>query len=176
MTRQPEKTQLTEDELALYLRLQAKVGYRQTGKVVFESFFPILPMVPYELAVVRKIDGLDHVLLWYREDEHYIGWHMPGSYLRFGESDRQVIERTLSKEVGLTLVSAEFICHFNTPPETGWVPNHQIAQFFLCETSGEPTTEEFFLIDALPEKILDFHRIYINHLHAYLLCKKSREV
>lgn len=166
---QPEVTDLTTEERAEYLRLQKKVGWRRTGTDVFESFFPILPMVPSEQAVVRMIDDVPCVLMWHRSDEHYIGWHMPGGYMLLGETDWQWCERVLKKEADLKLTKVQFIRRFNTRPETGFVPNHQMAHFFLCEAEGEPTKGKFFPLTAIPEDTLGHHKYYIDCLRAHLM-------
>ncbi|MEK7576479.1 MAG: NUDIX domain-containing protein [Patescibacteria group bacterium] len=162
-------TDLSVEERAEYLRLQKKVGWRRTGTDVFESFFSILPMVPGELAVVRKIDDVDSILMWHRSDEHYTGWHMPGGYLLLGESDEEWVRRVLKKETSLELGHFYQIRTFNTPPSTGWVPNHQMAHFFLCETEGEPTNGKFFPLAELPEDTLGHHKKYIEWLRAYVM-------
>jgi ADP-ribose pyrophosphatase YjhB (NUDIX family) len=172
MSYQSEITSLDEDEIKEYLRLQAKVGWRRTGTQVFESFFPILPMVPSELAVVRKIDDADSVLMWHRSDEHYTGWHMPGGYLLLGESDEKWVRRVLKKEADLALTHFYQIRTFNTRPETGWVPNHQMAHFFWCETEGEPTSGKFFPLTDLPEDTLGHHKQYIECLRAHIIRKQ----
>ena len=173
MYQQPEVTTLSKEELHLYLELQKKVGWRRTGTTVFQSFFPLLPFVPFELAVVREIGHRTHILMWHRNDEHYCGWHMPGGYILLGENDQQVVERVLTKEVGLKLRSWEFIRCFNTRPETGWVPNHQMAKFYHCIAEGEPSTGQFFPVDHLPERTLAHHIRYVEHLRAFLLRRKT---
>ncbi|PJE64609.1 MAG: hypothetical protein COU90_02095 [Candidatus Ryanbacteria bacterium CG10_big_fil_rev_8_21_14_0_10_43_42] len=166
---QPAVTELTSEELQTYLALQKKVGWQRTGTEVFESFFGILPMVPFECAVVRYIDGEPCVLLWHRDDEHYTGWHMPGKYLLRGETDEEGVRRVLKNEADLELTSFEFIRHFNTRPESGDVPQHQQALFWLCRAEGEPTVGRFFPLTKLPEDILGHHRRYVDHLRAYLM-------
>lgn len=166
---QPAVTELTPEELKTYLELQAKVGWQRTGTAVFESFFGILPMVPFECAVVRDIDGEPHVLLWHRDDEHYTGWHMPGKYLLRGETDEEGVRRVLKNEADLELTSFEFIRHFNTRPESGDVPQHQQALFWLCMAEGDPTVGTFFPLTKLPEDILGHHRRYVDHLRAYIM-------
>lgn len=165
----PEVTALTDEEREIYLKLQAKVGWKRTGTDVFESFFPILPMVPSELAVVREIDGVKHVLMWRRKDAHYDGWHMPGGYILLGESDHEWIKRVFKKEVNLRLTHFQFIRRFNTRPDTDWVPNHQMAHFFLCEVEGEPTNGKFFPLDKPPEDTLGHHKHYVDCLRAHLM-------
>lgn len=173
---QPEVTELTEEEKETYLRLQKKVGWKRTGTEIFESFFPILPMVCCELALVRKINGVDSVLMWRRKDAYYDGWHMPGGYILHGESDEEWIRRVLKKETNLELRYYRFITHFNTRPETGWVPNHQVAIMFYCVADGELSVGRFFPLTRIPEDTLGHHRRYVEHLRAYLLRPEAEDL
>ena len=169
---QPEVTEFTEEEEKEYLRLQKKVGWRRTGTKIFESFFPILTMAVCELAVVRKIDGVDNVLMWRRKDEHYEGWHMPGGYVLVGESDEEWIKRVLAKETRLALKFHFFIRRFNINRTCGII-NHFIANFFLCEVEGEPSGGRFFPLTEVPDDTLENHKLYVEHLRAYLLRQKT---
>lgn len=167
---QPEVTELSDEERDLYLKLQAKVGWKRTGTEVFESFFPILPFVPSEQALVRTCaDGSKEVLMWYREDPHYKGWHMVGGYILHGESDEEWLARCIKKETDLKLSSFWHIRDFNTRPETGWVPNHQMARFFVCEVKGEPSVGTWFPLNAIPEDTLGHHKKYIDCLRAHFM-------
>ncbi|MSR76456.1 MAG: NUDIX hydrolase [Candidatus Ryanbacteria bacterium] len=166
---QPEVTNLTPAELEQYLALQKKVGWRRTGTEVFESFFPILPFVPSEQAIIRLIDGVWRVLMWYRKDVHYEGYHMVGGYILRGESDEEWLTRCIKKEVNLTLKNFWHIRDFNTRPETGWVPNHQMAHFFLCEVEGEPSVGTWFPLDKIPDDTLGHHKKYADCLRAYFM-------
>ncbi len=161
---QPEETQFTAEEQTQFLQLAKKIGWRKTGKDVFEAFFPIFPFVLCELAVLREINGVPHVLLWHRDDEHYKGWHMPGGYILRGESMEEVARRILFKETGLTLQSADFVQYFNSYPGNASVPNHQIALLFLCKTKGEPAQGKFFPYNNIPADTLSHHKAYIKFL------------
>jgi ADP-ribose pyrophosphatase YjhB (NUDIX family) len=170
---QPEETTLTAEERETYLRLQKKVGNRRTGTDVFESFFQILPMIPCELAVLRQMEGIDHVLMWHRKDAHYEGWHMPGGYLFLGETFEEWVKRVISKETGMTLRSFFQMRTFNTRPETGWVPNHQVAHFFRCVTEGEPSRGQFFPLTQIPEDTLGHHKKFVEVLRAEILREET---
>ncbi|TSC73313.1 MAG: hypothetical protein G01um101470_162 [Parcubacteria group bacterium Gr01-1014_70] len=161
---QPEETQFTPKEQEQFLGLCKKLGWRRTGKDVFEAFFPVFPMALCELAVVREINGIPHVLLWYRDDEHYKGWHMPGGYIARGENPEETARRVLLAETGLRLQSAEFARYCNSYPANAPVPNHQVALLFLCSAEGEPLQGTFFPLDALPLDTLSHHKEYISCL------------
>ena len=170
---QPEVTNLSDEEKATLLKLLKQVGYRKSGKEVFEAFWPIFPMVPVEVAVIRQIEGKPHIHLWYREDEHYKGWHVPGKYILFGEKYSETVERVLEDETGLKLRSAQFLRHFNLRPETGWVPNHQLNMLYLARADGEPFQGEFFPLDAIPETTLPYHKYYVEWVRGYFMWEEA---
>lgn len=161
---QPEETAFTLEEEEQFLRLTKKLGWKCAGKNVFEAFFPVFPFALCELAVVREINGISHVLLWYRDDEYYKGWHIPGGYILRGEQPEETIRRVLMKETGLTLQKAEFMRYFNAYPSNAPVPNHQVALLFLCAAKGEPRQGTFYPLDAVPSDTLSHHKEYLKFL------------
>lgn len=176
-TQQPEVTELTPEELEQYLALQKKVGWRRTGTPAFESNFSIWPFTPSEQALVRERDGVKEVLMWRRKDAYYEGWHMAGGYIIRGESDDEWVNRVIKKETDLTLRRFFPIRRFNTRPETGWVPNHQMAVFFVCEVEGEPSVGKFFPIypkPEIPDDVLGHHVKYLDCLRAHFMRMKAQ--
>lgn len=161
---QPEETQFTPEEWVRFLSLVKKLGWKHTGKEVFEAFFPIFPLALCDLAVIREIDTKTHVLLWYRDDEHYKGWHMPGGYILRGESWEDAARRVLLKETSLTLQRMKFLHCFNWTPVNAPVPNHQIALLFLCAGAGKHRAGTFFPLDAIPSDTLSHHKEYLKYI------------
>ncbi|MSR76512.1 MAG: hypothetical protein EXS68_02875 [Candidatus Ryanbacteria bacterium] len=107
--------------------------------------------------------------MWHRKDPHYEGYHMVGGYILRGESDEEWLTRCIKKEVNLTLKAFWHIRDFNTRPETGWVPNHQMARFFVCEVEGEPSVGTWFPLDKIPDDTLGHHKKYADCLRAYFM-------
>src|SRR3989344_9162306 len=110
--------------------------------------------------------------MWRRKDIHYEGWHMAGGYILRGESDEEWVGRVIKKEMGLALKQFLAIRRFNTRPETGWVPNHQMAIFFLCEVEGESSVGQFFPVYQtveIPEDTLGHHKKYVDSLRAHFM-------
>lgn len=173
MEQQPKVTELSQEELEAYLRLQNKVGWRQSGKPVFESFFPILPLTCSEQAVIRYFNNVPYILMWHRKDEHYKGWHMPGGYIILGESDWEWVSRVLKKEVGLELKHVELIRRLNHRADLWGLPNHQLACLFLCEAEGEINKGKFFPLTDLPEDTMAHHRQMIQYVRAHLIRKDT---
>ncbi|TSC73310.1 MAG: hypothetical protein G01um101470_159 [Parcubacteria group bacterium Gr01-1014_70] len=174
---QPAVTQLSPEEKNQLVNLLSRVGWQKTGKEIFEAImFPIFPATQSECAIVRQINSEPHVLMLYRDDEHYTGYHMLGKYILRGESYEQWVRRTVGAEAGLELVTFEFIRCFNTRPETGWVPGHQMAHFWYCEVEGEPTNGKFYPLTAIPDDTLGHHKKYVDCLRAFLLRRTMMKV
>lgn len=171
---QPLATQLLPEQREHLIEMLKHVGWQKTGKEIFEAImFSIFPATVSELAVVRTIGDAPHVLLWYRDDEYYKGYHLPGKYMLRGESDEDHVRRTLNSETGLALRKYELIRCFNTRPETGWVPGQQNAKFWYVEADGEPTVGKFFPLTSLPDDTLGHHRKYVDCLRAFLMRRKQ---
>lgn len=171
---QPAVTKLLPEQQQHLIEMLKQVGWQKTGKDIFEAIlFPLFPAVASECGIVRVIDNVPHVLLWYREDEYYKGHHMPGKYLLRGEDDESWIRHTISNETGLTLKQYQFIRRFNTRPETGWVPGQQIAHFWYCEVEGEPSNGKFYPLIALPEDTLGHHKKYVEYLRAFFMRRNT---
>ncbi|MEK9175436.1 MAG: hypothetical protein AAB795_02465, partial [Patescibacteria group bacterium] len=54
----------------------------------------------------------DHILLAYRDDDFYKGWHIPGSILRYGDSILKAQNRIALGELGLTVSRVRFSTYF----------------------------------------------------------------
>ncbi len=178
--KQPEVTDLSAPEEKILLRLLSRVGYRRSGKRIFEATWPIRPTVPVEVAAIREIEGRRSIFLWRREDEHYVGHHIPGKYMLWEESDMETVLRVLQDETGLKLRSARMVRHFNTRPSTGWVPDHEINLLYVVEAEGEEFSGEgsggaFYPLDALPEDILVDHIYLVDCVRGYFMRKGLME-
>jgi len=171
---QPAETKLFPEQRQHLIEMLKGVGWQRTGKDVFEAFFPILPMVPMELALVPEFGRGEEprVHMLYRKDDWYEGSYMSGGYILRGETDREAIERILQKETNLELLDFEFIRNFNIQPRSGYVPNHQLSRFYHCRVKGNPKMGDFYLLTSLPKDTLDQHRKYVDHLRAFFLRRK----
>ncbi len=168
----PQVTELSPQEVAVAVRLLSRAGTHRTGTDLFEAIWRVVPMAPSEQAVVRKIDGEWHALMWRRPptDRNYPPFlHLPGGYPLVGETDAEWIGRVLKKEAGLTLVRHYFVRRINMRPSTGWVPNHQLANMFFCVVEGEPTNGVWVPLTEVPDDTIGHHKYYAQLVSAHLL-------
>lgn len=70
------------------------------GTELFEASLKVFPQVAIETVIVDDIQspGPAQILLTWREDEHYKGWHVAGGFMRFGKSFEQTIADILRRE------------------------------------------------------------------------------
>ncbi len=132
---------------------------------VFDALMNTVVSVPIELAVFND-NG--HILMMYRKDHAYEGWHIPGTVLRHTEDVSHAIERLLTHEVKMSV----------TPPvQLGYTeikrgnafgedPNrHQISLLHVCWTRGTIHSEhQFFPPTRLPEETLSHHKKLIQKI------------
>ena len=132
---------------------------------IFAAWVRKFVSVPIELAVFNQ-DG--HVLLIYRKDQEYEGYHMPGTVLRDNEDVPTAINRLLSGEVGSKVTR---------PIPLGWKEvtrgnefgqnrsRHEISLLHTCWPIGPYSGEgEFFPTDQLPENTLSHHKVLIEEM------------
>lgn len=80
-------------------------------------------------------------------------WHLPGSFLRPGESILDVIDRLAEKEFKASIRFVKQVGLKNNPHEARGHVLH-----ILCLIETEDVSANWFPIDKLPEPIVEHHR------------------
>jgi ADP-ribose pyrophosphatase YjhB (NUDIX family) len=162
---------LTHEEWRQWAALTARVQFPTPREVpeAFRSYCTALITNPIELAVMNRQDEL---LLVHRQDEFYEGWHIPGSLLCPGETEEQVLERIITREVKLSVSIPVFVnrLHFRMGSGPGENPRGQeLSLLFCCQTAATEAVEgEFFSLDHLPPNVLTSHQTLIRELACWL--------
>lgn len=125
---------------------------------VFNALINLVPFVACEI-VLKSNKG---ILLTYRKDKYWHGWHFPGGLLRFNESFEERIENVAWQELGVVLEKIKFLCPFNC---VRGKRGHHISLVFLCETSMEPKKGKFF--KKMPKNIIESHKELWNKCEKY---------
>jgi ADP-ribose pyrophosphatase YjhB (NUDIX family) len=113
--------------------------------------------VPVELYVANG----EQVLLIYRDDHEYRGWHMPGTVIRDNESVDGAITRLLDSEVQAVVSKPESLGWTEVPRELNGV-RHEISLLHFCRLQGPYTGPgRFFFANRLPADTLRHHKILI---------------
>lgn len=130
---------------------------RNLGPIVHPAVLRVSPGAAVEAVALRNgLDGVE-VLLSKRgaNAPSYVGqYHCPGSFVRSGESEVEVLDRlTASESLGRVLVSIlvgnKFILE-----ERGWY----VAMIYLVAIEDPPDGASWFPVDNLPEPTIDHHR------------------
>src|SRR3990167_8787178 len=95
----PKQSSFTRGEVQQLVRLLGKLKW-PVPYPVFLAICKSIPIIAIDLAVMPDPN---HVLLTYRDDDFYKGWHIPGSILRYGDSIAKAHQRVASDELGLSV-------------------------------------------------------------------------
>lgn len=137
---------LNEKETKILIRLLKKVKL-PAPYPVFRALCKSVPMVAVNVAVMPDNRRL---LLTYREDEFYKGWHIPGSILRYRESLADVFERIGRQELKMKIRRPRFINYFIERSARG----HELVLLFAVRTAGAPKVGRYFSLKRPPKDLL----------------------
>lgn len=141
---------------------------------VFNALCNNLITNPYELAVLKgRLSGNPEVLMIYREDNWYKGWHIPGTVMLPGDTEESAFRRLVTKEVGGDVTTAEFVdrMHFKAGNGYGENPRGQeISLLFTCDLVGEVYSRrgKFFPLNKIPKNTLTSHVALIERVRRWI--------
>ena len=150
-------SELSQDELKA-LAAQAIRGIQNPrggiGTDLFEAVITIVPQPCVETLLVDNLYNPQKIYLTWREDQHYHGWHFPGTFIRFGESFKDAIHRVVQREV-----NAGVYAFISADDEYSWIDSrgHTVGTVWLVQPDGEPTGGEWFSITDPPDPTLPHH-------------------
>lgn len=119
-------------------------------QTVFDRLTKLVPFVALEIVVVNKAGK---ILLTWRDDKYWRGWHFPGGLLRFRESFEQRLQETAQRELGTRFNSLRFLFPINY---TTGRRSHDVSLVFFCKTARPPKFGKFFA--KIPKDIIREHR------------------
>lgn len=143
---------LKTEEIEKLASLLRKIPHPEKGlpQEVFRALTRIVPFCACEL-VVKNSQG--EMLLTWRHDEWWKGWHFPGGLMRFGESFGESLRRTVKRELGVKLKKFQFLfpINYNRGPR-----GHGVSLVFLCKLSGTPKDGRYFA--KMPKNLITIHK------------------
>lgn len=154
---------LDADELeqlaGLLRRLAASGGAMpSTPRVIWDALAGVVPRLAIELFV-RRDDGA--VLLTWRDDPQWRGWHVPGGFVGAGESLGDAARRIATRELGVELVLERVVDNY------AW-PDHPcgavLSLLCACRCEETPKDGEYFL--QLPSPMVDHHAHFVSRFRA----------
>lgn len=143
---------LNRNELKQLLSLLKKIDNPHAGlpQSVFDILIKIVPFVACELAIV---DDKKRILLTWREDRWWRGWHFPGGLLRYRETFEERIRAVARKELGVDITNHKFL--FAKDCSQG-ARSHVVSLVFRCETMMVPKQGRYF--KKMPKNIIEEHK------------------
>ena len=93
---------LTAQENFQLVKLLDKLEWPVTPEV-FDALCVNFVTSPIELAVIRRGEKEQEVLMIYREDKFFNGWHIPGSVILPGRTIELVLSALVRREVGIEI-------------------------------------------------------------------------
>jgi|SRR3989344_2299849 len=157
---------LSKGEEKKLIYLLGKLDF-PVSEELFQSIMSSFVSVPIELAV---FNDKNQILLIYREDKEYNGFHIPGTVLRNNEKVEDALNRLRNTEIrGLKI---------SEPRPIGWVEinkgfgegenksRHEISLPHYCRLTEQNSAVEynFFELNKLPENILPHHKKLIKEI------------
>lgn len=165
MKRTSGKGRLNKRELQTLARLLKKMpGVPHIPKELFLSVMRKNVPVTIELAIVRG----KRIMLAYRHDPYFTGWHFPGSFMIPRETFVEAVRRTAFGELGLKIQASRLIKISNASTNKRF---HFVSLFFLCSTSGKPKNGKWF--STCPTNIIPEHKTLWRWTQSYLRDKKG---
>lgn len=133
--------------------LIALLGRLQPGRHG-KAFIPLKKAAGVPVAVELVIVRGGKVLLTYRDDPFFKGWHTPGTYMEQGESWQDAAQRCADKEVKAKIHVLRVLEPVNHPDSPRF---HDVSVLLLCEIiEGEEQAGEWFA--ECPADLIEVHR------------------
>ena len=138
--------------------LKKITGDKNLGTKLFEQIIKVVPQTAVETLIVDNIDNPGKILLTWRQDENYLGWHIPGGYIRFGEMPEDRLKKVVEKELGVSVRKYKDT-HLNHT--LIYSRGHTIGLIYLVELESTQTTDGKWF-DKIPTPIIGRHKEIIT--------------
>lgn len=143
---------MTRQELRTLVKLLGKLEHPERGlpQEVFDALVRVVPFIACELVVISPQEEL--LLVW-RDDQYWKGWHFPGGLLRYRECWEERIQSVAQQELGVKIKKWKFLFAVNHP---NTVRGHGVSLVWLCRAAQPPKAGKFF--SRMPADIISAHR------------------
>lgn len=101
-----------------------------------DAFIPMRRKVGVVVAVELVIVREGKVLLSYRDDKHFTGWHTPGTYQRQDETWQDTATRCAGRELERPVKILRSLLPQDNPDSPRF---HDVSILLLCEMEGLPS-------------------------------------
>lgn len=157
---------MTKQELQTLVKLLGKLKHPERGlpQEVFDALVRVVPFIACELVVISPRKEL--LLVW-RDDQYWKGWHFPGGLLRYRECWEERIQKIARLELGVRIKRWKFLFAVNHPHT---VRGHGVSLVWLCRAAQLPKAGKFFT--RMPANIIPAHRQMWKKVRATIRAKR----
>jgi colanic acid biosynthesis protein WcaH len=146
---------------------------------IFQLVSRLTPLVNVDLLLQRHLSAnRSSVLLTWRDDDYYKGWHVPGGIIRFKETWNDRLDAVALTELG-TQVSPQrtLLGVFEMMASDRDIRGHFISLLFQyhltaplnanleCKDATAPNHGEWSWFDKPPHDLLHQQRVYVPYLN-----------
>lgn len=146
------KLMLTKQETKTLVSLLEKIKNPRVGfsQEVFDALVKVVTFPSCELIIMNEKREL---LLTWRHDKWWRGWHFPGGLMRYRQTFDQCLSSTAMRELGVKIISKKFLfpINYSRGPR-----GHAISLIYLVEIRGKLKDGKFF--KTMPKNIVLLHR------------------
>jgi len=170
----------TEAEIELAASILSRLPGGFLPLPIFHEVARLVTTPTMEVAPMRMAaNGIAEILLTYRNDKHWQGWHIPGTVIRSTDepdSFHTGFQRVLTEELN---GSVTYLTEPQYVNQKFWdvargreLDAVHFVEVSVADESQLPGT--FFAVNAIPEDTVEHHKIMIPEIaEAYLQYKSS---
>ena len=163
------KSSLTSEDQETLARLLTHIHTKDHGFIPDPAYRALHKVVPWPAVEVLIHDQTGRFLLSYRDDD-FVGWHIPGGFMRAGETYQAACDRNVKKEqIATSVVNARLIAT-HTWGEGEHPFGYPISLIIACQV-----TEKIVERDDLkwfrhipPDIIAEQHPIFLKNFQQWL--------
>lgn len=149
-------TKLTPREIKTAAKILKKsASIPRMPRELFEVYVSKGVNVIVELVIFNKVGK---ILLTWRDDKFYHGWHIPGGFMGVGETLEQAAQRIAKREIGRRVTNLKFTSLLNYRDQDP--RSHSFCILHTCRAEKAPKNGRFFSVaemKKLPKNDLLYH-------------------
>jgi len=160
---------LSKEEWKKWADLTRRIRF-VNGKIPIEAFYafcesfisPTVDVIPYRIR-----NNEIEILLIYRKDKYYDGFHLPGSIIVPGRTSKETLEFVISNELGESakVSKKNFISVSDIMKGAGVGLDNRgqnLTLLYACEIDGEVLEGKWSTQENLPKNIIPEHQLVVK--------------
>lgn len=124
---------------------------------VFHVIGRLVPLIAVEIGIVHSCKR--ELLLTWRDDDLWYGWHIPGGYVGVHETVREACERIAQRELG---IGVKFTALLDSYSWTDHPLGSVVSLVCRCSTHSAPQEGKWF--DSPPTPMAPHHTDFFHQL------------